>query len=178
MTCWLYRHFDEEGSLLYVGITLDMPRRGREHEATSVWFNQAARTTIESFSTRQAAIEAERMAVIMEQPRHNKIYRRQARELQVQLVRSRLQQQKRQKEEQLRAKYLSDRTPCGEEGEVVDDGYLIGRIIRAQDDGTGSFVALSLNGSAVGSYSTYREAERGLLNVYGKPWLASWVKSR
>jgi predicted GIY-YIG superfamily endonuclease len=162
--CWLYRHFDAEGALLYVGITVDMPRRGREHATTSEWFERAARTTFESFLTRGAALEAERTAVIVERPRYNIVYRRQAqlverkqlKNARVLLKEARVLEREKELEE-----YLKSITPVGKEGEIIDDdGHLIGYVVSEDFGGWNSFVITGTDTrSLVGTYLTYEAAE-------------------
>jgi hypothetical protein len=67
----LYRHFDSEGCLLYVGISLNAIARLANHRLTSHWFETVARVEIERFRSRQAALAAERKAIRTEKPLHN-----------------------------------------------------------------------------------------------------------
>lgn len=67
----LYRHFDMEGRLLYVGISISAMKRLGQHKVHSHWFQQIASMTIESFDTRAAAIDAETRAIMTEKPLHN-----------------------------------------------------------------------------------------------------------
>lgn len=69
--CALYRHFDVEGALLYVGISLRPMVRTKEHVSLSGWAEQIANVTIEYFPTRKEAMEAEARAVLDENPIHN-----------------------------------------------------------------------------------------------------------
>lgn len=70
----LYRHFDADGELLYVGISLSAIGRLSQHKSTAHWADKIASVTVESFSTREQAVEAERIAIETEQPLHNKIF--------------------------------------------------------------------------------------------------------
>lgn len=67
----LYRHFNGEGQLLYVGVSLSAVQRLGQHKEHSDWFESIARVTIEKFDTREEALEAERTAIIRERPLHN-----------------------------------------------------------------------------------------------------------
>ena len=69
--CALYRHFDTEGTLLYVGISLRPMTRTKEHVTLSGWADQIANVRIEYFPTRKEAMEAEARAVLEENPVHN-----------------------------------------------------------------------------------------------------------
>ncbi len=75
----LYRQFDVDGHLLYVGISDDFLTRMGQHSHGSVWFPDVARITLERFATREEAIEAEDAAVTSEAPRYNIQYHRGAR---------------------------------------------------------------------------------------------------
>ncbi len=68
----LYRHFGPNDALLYVGISLRVMQRTIEHKSDSIWFNEIVRITMEDFDSKEAALEAERLAIINEKPKHNK----------------------------------------------------------------------------------------------------------
>ena len=68
----LYRHYDKNGKLLYVGISFSFLKRLHEHKKHSVWFANIASTTREIFATRQEAIEAEQKEIKNEKPVYNK----------------------------------------------------------------------------------------------------------
>lgn len=78
MSTSLYRHFSEEGVLLYVGISLSWPARTKQHAHGSRWFDQVAKVEIERFPTREAALDAERKAIKAEKPKFNIIHNREA----------------------------------------------------------------------------------------------------
>lgn len=68
---YLYRYRDACGCLLYVGITDDPKGRDMAHRSTSPWHGLAADRSTEQFETRDDAEEAERLAVLREQPAFN-----------------------------------------------------------------------------------------------------------
>lgn len=67
----LYRHFDTDGRLLYVGVSLSTVARLSSHMCESKWSGQIASITIERFPTRQEALAAEAAAIKLERPAHN-----------------------------------------------------------------------------------------------------------
>ena len=67
----LYRYFDADGNLLYVGISLSALNRAIQHKTTAGWWSQQRSMTRETYPTRQAAEDAERRAIITEKPAHN-----------------------------------------------------------------------------------------------------------
>lgn len=71
----LYRHFDEDGVLLYVGITNKPDTRRRAHQKRAVWaeFADQTREEVKWYSTRQAALEAETEAIETEKPLFNRL---------------------------------------------------------------------------------------------------------
>lgn len=73
----LYRHFDANGDLLYVGTSLSAVKRLGQHKYNSVWFSQIARVDIEMFESRNLALQAEEIAIKSEFPLYNVIYARQ-----------------------------------------------------------------------------------------------------
>ena len=71
-TTKLYRHFDKEGALLYVGISLNALNRLAQHKAASGWFEDIHKVEIETFVNRVSALNAERTAIETEKPKWNK----------------------------------------------------------------------------------------------------------
>lgn len=67
----LYRHFDSEGALLYVGISLAAISRQCDHRRLAGWFWQVARIEIMGYETLIDAQIAERTAIYRERPLHN-----------------------------------------------------------------------------------------------------------
>jgi predicted GIY-YIG superfamily endonuclease len=67
----LYRHFNKDGVLLYVGISLSALNRLGQHSDHSHWFGAISRVEIENFPTRESALEAEALAIHDEKPLHN-----------------------------------------------------------------------------------------------------------
>lgn len=72
----LYRHYDADGVLLYVGISLSAVNRLSQHKS-SPWFDRIARVQIEPFKTRDEALDAETHAIQHERPLFNKHKRKQ-----------------------------------------------------------------------------------------------------
>lgn len=70
-TTALYRHFAADGTLLYVGVSLNVVVRLAQHKAASHWHRDIARVEVEQFATRKAALEAEAKAIKDEAPKHN-----------------------------------------------------------------------------------------------------------
>lgn len=67
----LYRHFDLNGELLYVGITNHPQLRWMQHRETSPWAWLVAETSIRWLPDRRSAAAAERRAIRTEQPLFN-----------------------------------------------------------------------------------------------------------
>lgn len=70
----LYRHFDDGGQLLYVGISLNAIGRLVQHRQSSHWANQIAKMTVEYYPTRTEALAAEVKAIREERPLHNIVH--------------------------------------------------------------------------------------------------------
>lgn len=70
----LYRHYDADGVLLYVGISIGAMRRLIEHLNGSDWSGDIAHVRIETHPTLQAALEAEQIAIQNERPKYNVIH--------------------------------------------------------------------------------------------------------
>jgi predicted GIY-YIG superfamily endonuclease len=69
--CSLYRHFAADGTLLYVGISLNPLNRLGQHKHNAAWFDKITRVAIEQFPSWAAALEAERNAIKEEKPLYN-----------------------------------------------------------------------------------------------------------
>lgn len=68
----LYRHFDGDGGLLYIGISKDPEGRWMAHRGNrEPWIHLATRRTDEWFDSRHAALAAEARAIRAERPRFN-----------------------------------------------------------------------------------------------------------
>lgn len=65
---FLYRHYDEDGKLLYVGITDQPARRLTEHERNAPWRGKIASVITQRFNSQQEAVVAERIAIHDENP--------------------------------------------------------------------------------------------------------------
>lgn len=71
MKTTLYRYYDSEGQLLYVGITGNNTKRQSQHRRNSFWFGEVATASFEYFDDREEALKAETKAIQTEQPKHN-----------------------------------------------------------------------------------------------------------
>lgn len=70
MTCHLYRHFDADDVLLYVGISAQPLTRLCQHK-DSRWFKEITRVAIEHCPTREYAEFQEAWAIAKEKPKYN-----------------------------------------------------------------------------------------------------------
>ena len=67
----LYRLWNDQHALLYVGITDNVDARMEEHRADKPWFDEVAQVSTEELNSRRQALEAEARAIYWEQPRYN-----------------------------------------------------------------------------------------------------------
>jgi hypothetical protein len=72
----LYRFYDADDRLLYIGISEKGPERWKAHRKDKPWWTDVARSTTEHYETRAEALEAERAAIIAEKPLHNVVHNR------------------------------------------------------------------------------------------------------
>jgi hypothetical protein len=70
----LYRLYDAEDRLLYVGIASDVRRRWRMHEWEKPWWHLVSGNRIEWFPSRQEARAAELVAMEDESPLYNAVW--------------------------------------------------------------------------------------------------------
>jgi hypothetical protein len=73
-TTTLYRFFDKDNRLLYVGISSRGPSRWKEHERNRDWWHDVTSSTMQTFTSRQDALRAEREAIKSERPVYNKMH--------------------------------------------------------------------------------------------------------
>jgi hypothetical protein len=71
----VYRLFNAEGLLLYVGCTNSMPQRWRGHSRTQPWWHEVESWTNHWFTTRAVAKSEESRAIARENPKYNIIGR-------------------------------------------------------------------------------------------------------
>ena len=67
----LYRLFDSQGRLLYVGITCGPRERFKAHHGEKDWWPRVVGCTFEHFETRRQALTAESEAIKNERPVFN-----------------------------------------------------------------------------------------------------------
>ena len=67
----LYRHFDADGNLLYIGVSTSALTRFKQHKHRSSWVDKVRTITIEKYSDRQSAFAAEKDAIEKERPPYN-----------------------------------------------------------------------------------------------------------
>ena len=67
----LYRHYDTDGNLLYVGAARSIRKRTETHMRESKWAALSVRAEVTFFPTREEAFAAEWDAIQNESPAHN-----------------------------------------------------------------------------------------------------------
>lgn len=68
----LYRFYDRDKALLYIGITGQPIERWAKHRRNAEWWPAAAYVVVEIHTTEWRALHAERAAIRSEQPKFNK----------------------------------------------------------------------------------------------------------
>lgn len=69
----LYRFFDSQGTLLYVGISKEWVSRIKTHEKYADFYSAVAGMTLERFPDRKSVEDAERAAIKSENPLFNRM---------------------------------------------------------------------------------------------------------
>lgn len=72
----VYRHFDADGQLLYIGCSINPLQRLESHKQQSDWFDSIATVTIENYRTHSEALAIEASAILGEQPLYNKVHKK------------------------------------------------------------------------------------------------------
>ncbi|MER6557240.1 GIY-YIG nuclease family protein [Streptomyces sp. NPDC001027] len=70
----LYRFYDADDQLLYVGITSNPKQRWKAHASGAAWWAQAVRKSVKWFDSRPEAAVAEAHAITAEVPAHNVVH--------------------------------------------------------------------------------------------------------
>lgn len=68
---WLYRLYDAEGALLYVGCPASTRTRLQAGLCRKDWLGEIAHIQVQEFATLQAALAEEAVALVAEGPLHN-----------------------------------------------------------------------------------------------------------
>lgn len=67
----LYRMYDADGALLYIGVSLNVAQRMGQHRAEKPWWTDIARIDLEHHVSRRAVLQAEQRAILSEGPLYN-----------------------------------------------------------------------------------------------------------
>lgn len=70
----LYRFYDADDELLYVGISLNLPGRLHQHQKSKTWWKDVAHVAVEHFDSREEALAAEEEAIKTERPLMNVVH--------------------------------------------------------------------------------------------------------
>jgi predicted GIY-YIG superfamily endonuclease len=70
----LYRAFNAQGQLLYVGITMNPGNRFAQHSDEKPWWTDVANIRVEQFASRNEVLTAEREVIKSERPLHNVVH--------------------------------------------------------------------------------------------------------
>lgn len=70
----IYRLYDADNRLLYVGISRDVEKRWATHKKTKPWWKEVARKDVVWLKSRTAAFHAEHLAIVEEHPLHNSLH--------------------------------------------------------------------------------------------------------
>jgi excinuclease UvrABC nuclease subunit len=68
---YVYRCYDAEGHLVYVGCTSQLFKRLDYHRRYSVWASQITNVTAKVYPNQRLALAKERMAIVEENPLYN-----------------------------------------------------------------------------------------------------------
>lgn len=70
----LYRFYNSDDELLYIGITLNPSERFKQHKGEKPWWTEVARIEIQTYESRQAVTDAEQAAIRSERPKYNVVH--------------------------------------------------------------------------------------------------------
>lgn len=70
----VYRLFNVQGELLYIGMSVDPDSRFRYHRVVHGWWSDVASIEVDRYPNRPLAADAEKRAIQSERPRHNRTH--------------------------------------------------------------------------------------------------------
>lgn len=70
----LYRLYDADDQLLYIGRTNNLKHRFNQHSGAQPWWGDVARSAVETQPDLDALKAAEKAAILAEKPKHNIVY--------------------------------------------------------------------------------------------------------
>lgn len=70
----LYRIFDGDGALLYIGATTSLATRIASHAQTQPWWDEASEIKLKRFETFEELAKAEVLAIEFEHPKYNVLH--------------------------------------------------------------------------------------------------------
>lgn len=70
----VYQYFAADGTLLYIGMTVDFTQRDEQHRYRAPWYPQAARHELEALPTRESARTRETVLIRERYPVHNRVH--------------------------------------------------------------------------------------------------------
>ena len=74
---YLYKLYDKNNNLLYVGITTNYKIRFRIHSKKHSWWNKVSRRWIKKYPSRTLALKAEKTIIANQNPKYNITYNNQ-----------------------------------------------------------------------------------------------------
>ncbi|MFI6228661.1 GIY-YIG nuclease family protein [Micromonospora echinospora] len=67
----LYRFYDQDDAVIYVGVTADLETRWMSHKREKPWWPEVSRREVEWYPDRHKALQAEAETIEREKPRYN-----------------------------------------------------------------------------------------------------------
>jgi predicted GIY-YIG superfamily endonuclease len=71
---YLYKLYDQNNKLLYIGITTDYKVRFKNHANNQSWWNKVSRHWIKKYPSRTSALRAEKRIIARQKPKYNITY--------------------------------------------------------------------------------------------------------
>lgn len=68
----LYRYYDVDGVLLYVGVSFEANERLVQHRKSKDWYYEIKYIRLDHYLLRHEAMQAEHQAIEIEKPRYNR----------------------------------------------------------------------------------------------------------
>lgn len=78
---YLYRYFNDQNILLYIGISVNALARLAQHKQNQTWVDEVTNIKIEKYETREEVLAIEKYAIQSEKPVFNKIHNKNTEEI-------------------------------------------------------------------------------------------------
>lgn len=138
MKTTVYRYYDSDGRLLYIGVTKNLIGRQEDHNQTRPWWPEVASASFIHFDTRQEALDHETAMIGIQWPKYNKagpVLPEQAKEHLLQIVAGDLDDEEHRAKSDEMAEIMEELNQFSQKPETHKVLFAFGESIKWDDEG-------------------------------------------